>query len=142
MVTTEIPIVSYEDMGASSVQAPEQDIDSGADVPEVSLEERESALTLKENTLLAKEAFSKLSIPEDLLELVVGTDLDKQTAAIEKLSKAWTEGLKSAIKAKVAGASPVRPAVPVYKPFSEMSYAEKLSLKKTNPQTYRSLARK
>lgn len=142
MVTTEIPIVNAKDMDAPVAQAPEQELETGTEVPEVSLDDREKALTLKENTLAAKEAFGKLNIPEVLLDLVVDVDIAKQNAVIEKLSKAWTDGMRTAVKAKVASPAPNRASVPSYKPFSEMTYAEKLSLKKTNPETYRAIARK
>ena len=51
-------------------------------VIEPTIEEREEAVSIKENTIEAKAAFAKLSIPESLLEFVVDKDKSVQEAKL------------------------------------------------------------
>jgi hypothetical protein len=106
--------------------------------PELSIEEREAAISVRENTLAAKAEFAKAGIPESLLEFVVNPDSEKQTASIAKLSKSWQSAIKEALKTRLAGEAPVAPSTSV-KDFNSMTYAERLALKRSDPATYASL---
>jgi len=130
MITTEMEIVD-----GNAPQIPVETTPS-TEVALPSIEERESALALKENTISAKEAFVKSGIPESMLEFVVNADKTVQQANLDKLTHAWASALKTAIKGKVAGDAPAKPVSMPYKPFSEMTYSEKLALKKTSPDAY------
>lgn len=105
------------------------------------IEERENALALKENTIEAKAIFAKASIPESMLEFVVHADKAIQQANLEKFSKAWAIALKTAVKGKVAGEAPTRVENAPYKPFSKMTYAERMALKRSSPDAYNRMAK-
>jgi len=136
MLTTEMEIV---DGNGPMVKAPQEEVES--DEVELTLDERENALAIKENTLEAKDAFAKAGIPDSMLEFVVDADKATQQANIEKFSKAWAVALKTAVKGRVAGEAPTKATNVPYKPFSEMSYKEKISMKRTAPEAYRALAK-
>ena len=107
-----------------------------------SIEERELALKLKENGLAAKDEFKKFGIPDSLLDFVVDQDVEVQKQRIEKLSAAWKDSVKSAVKTRVGAEPPPNTGnrMPM-KPFAQLSYRERLELKKTSPELYAQVSR-
>lgn len=107
-------------------------------VIEPTIEEREEAVSIKENTIEAKAAFAKLSIPESMLEFVVDKDKSVQEAKLEKFQKAWQSALKTAVKGRVAGEPPAKTEAS-QKKFSDLTYQERVAIKRSNPAAYAAL---
>ena len=99
---------------------------------------REAELTKRENTLAAKEALANAKLPAGFIDIVVQDDLDAQKAIIDKIAKLWNTELKEAVKARLAGEVPTSAGSDSRK-FSELTYQEKLALKRSSPDAYAAL---
>ena len=112
--------------------------DTEVQVP--SLEEREKAVLMKENTIELQKVFAQADIPEDLLPFCLSENKDEQDAKFKTLKGAWERAVKAGLKKTMGSTPPVRPPVIPAKPFAEMSYNEKLELKRSNPEAYKRAA--
>ena len=117
---------------ATPAAAPAVDENSAA------IAEREAELTKRENTLAAKEALAQAKLPAGFIDLVVHDDLETQKTFIDKVAKLWNTELKEAVKARLAGEVPTSAGSDSRK-FSELSYQEKLALKRSSPEAYAAL---
>ena len=104
------------------------------------LQAKEQEITLRENALKAKEMLNSKGLPEGMLAFVQDLDEKKQSARIETLSSLWEEAVGSAVKAKLKGTTPqgLTPPAPAGN-FKDMSYAQRLALKRNSPSTYKAL---
>jgi hypothetical protein len=68
--------------------------------------ERSESVTIRENTIDAREALSELGIPGELAELVVDLDGNKQKEKITKVSTAWKKAVEKGIEEKLKGTPP------------------------------------
>jgi hypothetical protein len=106
------------------------------------LDDREAQLVIRENTLTAKEAFGKHGIPEDLIAFVVDADSTKQDEKITTLQKAWANALKKAVESKLKSQAPALPTRVMSGEWKDLSYSQKMALKKSDPELYDSLLQK
>jgi len=101
-----------------------------------SLDSREADIIMRENTLVVREAFSSVGIPESLIPLVVNKDIEIQKKNMNIMVKEWNSALKSAITEKIKGKAPEISDEQPSKKWSEMTYYEKVQLKRSNPALY------
>lgn len=114
--------------------APEATPDLGA---------KEAELALRENILVAKEAFSKAGIPESMLQFVVNGDATKQKASIDAFSKEWAKAIKEGVESRIKGRAPeVSDSQSSIKPWAEMSYKERVALKHSDASLYETMKNK
>jgi hypothetical protein len=104
--------------------------------PQVDYAAKEAELTLRENTLVARETLSKAGIPDSFLSIVVNADRATMDRNLELLTKEWSTAIKNAVTEKIKGKVPEMGAEAPARKWSEMSYHERVALKRTNPALY------
>ena len=130
--------IFYELEGAAPNGIPVEPQQAAASAEEADLARREEELTLRENRIAAQERLKAANIPDGFLDFLVNKDIAVQNEGIDRLIKLWNTGLKEAVKSRIASDAPVA-AVPAAKKFSELTYAERLALKRSNPDVYQLL---
>lgn len=128
------PVVIPPVTPAEPVVAPVEPIQP---IVEPSIEEREAQVTLKENTISAKETFRESGMPDGLLPFVVNGNGALQKKNIEALTDVWNASLKAAMEGKLKGKVPeITPKPTNTKKWNDMSYGERKALHRSNPALY------
>ena len=104
--------------------------------PQIDFAAKEAELTLRENTIVARETLGKAGIPDSFLSLVVNADRATMDRNIELLTKEWNTAIKNAVTEKIKGKVPEMGGEAPARKWSEMSYHERVALKRTNPALY------
>ena len=70
---------------------------------------REESITLREQTIAAKEQLTEKGISTQLVDFVVDLDSEKTTANVELLASVFAAAVESGVKAKLSGNPPDDP---------------------------------
>ena len=112
------------------------------------LEEREKMLNLRENSIKARDTLTKKNINQDYVRFLVESNEfesldDKLEAFIDMYSEELNIGVEEGVKQALAGKSPKvntsAGRIMTKEQFADLTYPEKLEIKRTNEPLYKEL---
>lgn len=113
---------------------------------EKELSEREAAITRKELMAEAKNTLAEKKLPVGLAEVLNYTDADACSHSISAVEKAFQEAVQAAVQERLKGGDPMRKApddqVITKEDYQKMGYAERLELKRSNPELFKQFSGK
>lgn len=112
---------------------------------ELTIAEKEKALSLMENKAEASKILSEKGLSLEFVDFVVAQDADTMMEGINKITKAFESSVRNEVEKRLRGTTPKRANADngalTKEGFSKLSLSEQAVIFNTNPDLYKQLAK-